>query len=379
MQWGEKEWTQELERKFQRRWLLIGGVSSAILACVLYFLEEKQNIWMYIGLFALFSAIISLGTYIEAMSKNLSSVEHVLAKNGLLKILKGRVKFNMIFRALPKEIESGNNLVDITRSFRTPPILGAYELYLSIDIPKMQEYLQLDSNELAQVRGWTDLPESVVWERWSGGYERVRLSLKDISNKRTYDREFSYFQGFPAEVREAWSGSLGEGQVVLEIREDRILMAGKYGRFGVEQTQEHRFWNPMQQWILMDIPLSEKLLEPFSQTRQQSIYWQPQHGRPCKRYHHGDNGCGIEWELVYYFDLRPLFLAHVCGVARTDPGRCWVELDFYGTFPTGGGSHTFRHVLEDDMGLVKEGDQVYAVFSSNGEIERLWPKAELQL
>ena len=209
-----------------------------------------------------------------------------------------------------------------------------------------------------------------------------------MATERTYDREFCFYhrefcfyQGVSPHVREAWSGQVGEGQVVLEIRDDRILLAGKYGRFGFvgEESLGRRSWNPKPQWILMDVPLCETSLDPFEEIREWPIDWEARYGRPYKSYHHHDEQRGIEWWATYYFDMRPLIYGRVDAVglptlSPTDRQLLSLEFDWD---PWGrGGLRRLAQVVEHE-GWVSAGDYVYAVFDDYGRIDYLWPVQEI--
>jgi hypothetical protein len=269
-------------------------------------------------------------------------------------------------------------------------MLSAYEFSILIDLDKVCEFLGFNAEELADVKKWRTIPYKISWQRWTGGYERLHVSIKDLETDVVYDREYNSYQADKPRAWATysiaggvWTEAVSDAEVQLDVLPGKsIRLFARRGRFGDKRKDfpfDHEA-EPMPQALLFEVPLSEHLLDPFEKRREEiDAYWTPNYGRPSKHYSFEDSQRGIWWMLDYYFDLRPLASGEVEEIQVPGaPNRTAVGISYRcGGFYAEGGSRWVSHNFKHD-GWASVGDQVYVNFDEDGNIDYLWPKVEIQ-
>jgi hypothetical protein len=194
--------------------------------------------------------------------------------------------------------------INLVKPYSPPPMLSAYEFSILIDLDKVCEFLGFNAEELADVKKWRTIPYKISWQRWTGGYERLHVSIKDLETDVVYNREYNSYQADKPRAWATysiaggvWTEAVSDAEVQLDVLPGKsIRLFARRGRFGDKRKDfpfDHEA-EPMPQALLFEVPLSEHLLDPFEKRREEiDAYWTPNYGRPSKHYSLEDSQRGI--------------------------------------------------------------------------------------
>lgn len=332
-------------------------------------------------------AIFSLDRSVAVYRDRLNEIERAIGGLGVLRRKLAHPKDNWL--GLPIKIEDGSGPINLVGPFCPPLLLAAYEFGVLIDLDKVYQFLQLKDEERDKVKKWRTIPYQMSWQRWTGGYERLRVSVKDLGTGVVYDREHNSYHSDPnflgsSSVRGCvWAEGIGDAEVQLEVLPGKsIRLFARRGRFGDKRRDFpfDREVEPLPQALLFEVPLQEHLLDQFEKRREEfDPSWAPQFGRPAKRYDFKDEQRGIWWSLDYYFDRRPLVSGEVEEIqVPGEPNGTEVGISYRcGRFSAEGGSRWVPYNFEHD-GWASVGNQVYVNFDEDGSVDYIWPKVEIQ-
>jgi hypothetical protein len=289
----------------------------------------------------------------------------------------------------------------LVKPFSPPPVLSSYRCWIELDLEKLTDVLTLSEDERQFAEKWNTHFVEIRWEKWNGGYERWVVQAMPWGEMGT-QWEYCRWPGKDTAPGVVWRGSLGAKenswhtdypQIEIVILPELIRVGAKYGRFGAgTQTNDNRVGlfamiPPKPEWVLAQIPTTEARLAQYEEPREEPKWWEPVHGRPEQKYELDDKEKGVTWWLYARHDMRPLVCGKVIQCYSGASGHGQV-LSLSLSFPRIAAPDRLPAGLADDSPVeimqyfsnenwVSEGDRVWAVFSDHGEIDYLWPEAEI--